>query len=119
MHGPELRSRRPQHKVSPFTFNPKIDVVLSDLRLPHPKNGRDRYILGQAVAHLLPNTEQILCTIDIVDAAISPCVTLCHILTPILVIKVTIMTRVFDRPARRYAMEGMESIPDLNFLLLI
>jgi hypothetical protein len=61
----------------------------------------------------------ILCTIDIVDAAISPCVTLCHILTPILVIKVTIMTRVFDRPARRYAMEGMESIPDLNFLLLI
>jgi hypothetical protein len=30
--------------------------LLSDLHLTHPKNGRDHYILGQAVAHLLPNT---------------------------------------------------------------
>jgi hypothetical protein len=53
-----------------------------------PRTDATTTILGQAVVHLLPNTDCVLYALDILNAALSLCVTLCHLLTPIPVIKV-------------------------------
>lgn len=80
------QSQRGRREVQPSQIS-----TYSDLRLPRPQNGRDRNILGQVVSHLLPNMDDFPYTFDISKSAImSLCVTLCHLLTPILVIKVTV-----------------------------
>lgn len=74
--------------------------------LPHPKvNGRHSLICifriprrdatttfwGEAVSHPLPNTDRFSTPLDILKAVISLCVTLCCLLTAILVTKLTIL----------------------------